>query len=347
MESITKLNNSAMGMEVLYFEDAEVQKIKGGSPSFASTGPLSLLYFPSYNRFVLQLNDWRYPILRRLPIISSDKTSFLLPAPNGFSFLLRINNALNSQGLSNLETILKNRSNFSFQGEDVSMRKLETSPDDKLTRNIKKETGPMEIISETIKSGVQTIKNKVGTWKTGTKNLTSTKKRSNLKDIKNKNFKKTAHSTFKKDFFQSGSKLSHEFLQKRKENINLSQSRDLSDLSKSASNLPQMFVNKDELEEIILRQKDLSTQGSFNLSDMMKPQESKGLLGTIKDSIQTTTETISGKLQHTSVTDSRAGQGPMEAHSRGREIGTRPINMTNPTQKTNITEFDTMTHYQG
>jgi len=247
MEAIINAPGTIKGIEVLFFEEAEVTKMRSGQPSFATYGPMSVLYFPQYNRFVLQINDWRYPLLRRLSVNSAGNGSYTLPGPNGSSFDLKITQP--GQALGNLDALLE------------GTRKLEASPEDKLVRLAAKkhaETGPKEVITETIKQAVHKVQNKVATFKTGTKNLTSTKKRINQKDIKNKDFKKESHSRLKKNFFESSQKLAGEFAQKRKDNANLNQSKQFDELKKnSASHAAIYYVPQLEIEEAILRNKDI------------------------------------------------------------------------------------------
>jgi len=181
MESIHKDSGKIKGVEVLYFEEAELEKLKSNSTSFAAIGPLSVLYFKDYHRFVLQLNDWKYPLLRRLSIIASDtinpnSRSYVLPAPNGFSFVLRLDKTANPEAVNNFETILSKNSRFSLDGEETP-KHVEMSPDDKLKRKPSKETGPKEIVSEIMKSLLEKVRVSSQTFQTKTKNLTSLKKK--------------------------------------------------------------------------------------------------------------------------------------------------------------------------
>jgi len=265
MEPITKDSSKIKGVEVLFFEEAEVEKIKGSTTSFATVGPLSVLYFKDFHRFVLQINDWRYPIMRRLSIVGIDKhstesRSYILPAPNGFSFNLNITKIASAEALKNFETILSNNSRFYYNGEQGPSKALETSPDDKLARHELKETGPKEVISEIVKGLIDKVKVTTKTMKTHTKNINSTKKRMNLKDIKTKDFKKDAHSTFKKDFFESHHKQTEEFLHKRRDNANLSKAREYDELRKTSdSSAPALFVEKQEIESTILNLREMIT----------------------------------------------------------------------------------------
>lgn len=129
---------------MLFFEDAQLQRGKGDQSSLAASGPLSVLYFKEFNRFFLCLDDWVYPLMKRLPIMGMDKVDgsssrvYCLPGQEGSCWYLRVNCYGSPQALENLESILEDCSKFSWKGE-VHKGK-EQSPDDKLSRkNIKDE----------------------------------------------------------------------------------------------------------------------------------------------------------------------------------------------------------------
>ena len=242
MEAFNFESGKAKGVEVLFFEEAEVQKMRGTTPIFAAMGSLSVLYFKDYNRFVLQLNDWRYPLLRRLNI-SGSENSFVLPGNNA-TFNLRILSNASQETLKNFETILMNNSRFGG-------KTLEASPEDKLARKTPKETATTDKVAETAKNIVEAIKSK-------TSAKTSSKKRSNLKDIKNKDFQKDASSSFSKDFFESYRKITNKFLSKRRENPNMTHTVEFTDLVKTSdSKVPTHFIYKSELEEAIISNKEI------------------------------------------------------------------------------------------
>ena len=262
MEHVVYGSGRVSGVEVLFFEEAELQKTKSTTTSFGAIGPLSVLYFSEYKRFVLQLNDWKFPLVRRLST-SGQNGTYTLPALNGFVYTLTIANG-SAQALANFDTILSNNSNFSFEKGGAPIREVEKSPEDKVVRHQSKNTSAKEIISETIKGLVENVKVKAATMKTGTKNLTSTKKRISQKDIKTKDFKTTAHSSFKKDFFESSEKASQTFLQRRRENSNLTQNREFEELKKtSKSNAPILYICREDIEEAILNNKDLAVRGGL------------------------------------------------------------------------------------
>ena len=165
---------------------------------------------------------------------------------------------MSQDALKNFETILMNNSRFAMKQNVSMMSKAEKSPDDKLMRHKGKETSMMDKVTETAKNIMENIKAKTETIKMGTKHIDSTKKRTHLKDIKNKNFKKTAHTTFKKDFFDTHQKMTMDFMNKRKENPNMRNVMDFNDLKKTHENkAPAHFIFKEDLEEFILNNKDI------------------------------------------------------------------------------------------
>ena len=256
MEPIFKHPGLAKGQEILFFEDAEVQKLKHGQTSFAASGPLSVLYFKEYHRFFLRLNDWSFPLMRRLPVIGMDKNDgsssrlYCLPGRNGFHYNLRINCYGSAEGFENFETILQECSQFTWKGEAHHGR-LEHSPDDNV-KHAKKESGLIEVIGQQLKQGVQSLKSKVKTIQTGTKNLTSRKKKLDIKAIKTKNFRKNAKSTFRKDYFLSHEKLSQDFFNLRKSNINMILPKTFQDLLDTPeSQVPALYFPKEEVSSIL------------------------------------------------------------------------------------------------
>jgi hypothetical protein len=341
MIPVQQQSGKVRGTEVLYFQDAELQKIKGNDTSYATTGTLSVLYFKEYDRFILALNDWKYPLLRRIPISASDKMnlcprSYMLPAPNGFFFNLTLQNIGNQEALFNFESILSEDSNFSFKGESHPLRKISLSPNDKLHRTLKKDTGPMETISGGLKLAGQKIKNVIKSATTGTSALTSRKKPTNLKEIKNKNFRKNATSSFKKDFFECGQKLSQDFLKKRSENLNLIQSKDYKDMKKHLDQEPSMWFWKTEIEDTILTFKDIADKNYTN-PDLM--EKAKGSFDTLKQGLQRPLDGLKEGLRE--VKDSFTGNR-MDDRSRATNTS-----MQDPNKIENARGFDAMAHSEG
>lgn len=299
MESFLKQSGKIRGIEVLYFADAEIEKIQGNKPSFASFGPLSVLYFKDYNRFILQLNDWRYPLSRRLNISSSSSKddsgsrTYNLPALSGSHYNLKINNVSNGQSFENFESILDNSSRFSVFGKEIPYRKIEESPDDKFVSRGRKLSDAKEMITETVKQVIQKVQRKASAFKSGTKNLTSTKKKLNLNELKTKDFRKDAKSRIKNDFISSTEKLSDEFLQRRKDNPNLTEAREFNDLKgTSDSQAPSLYLNKEEIEYAILKYKIINQRPA----SPEKPEEKKGLMASLRDGVQNVRGRVAGML---------------------------------------------------
>jgi len=261
-------SKQVQGQESLYFDQAQILKFKGDRIAFASSGPLSIIYFKEYDRFVLKLNDWKFPLIKRLPILSMDANkngpkTYILPASNGFLYKLTIEEST-PQALLNLESIIKSNSCFAIKGEEAPFRKIEDSPDDKLTRQLSKDTGPIEIIGETLKTGVEKFKIAGKTLTSGTLGITSRKQKLDLKSLRNKNFKKKAKSSFKQDFFIQGRSETQDLMNKRKNNLNRIQTQPMYHL-KRGPNLPNISIFREDLENCILNNKALASLGHFNL----------------------------------------------------------------------------------
>jgi len=306
MEPIFQEKNRVAGVEVLRFEHAELEKIKGSDRIFAAIGPLSVLYFKDYNRFVLQLNDWKYPLLRRLPIMGAHKMNVQerllhLPALNGFHFDLKIMNIHSSEALLNLEAILRENAGFYYKGEEIAFRKMDASPDDKLMRMkpqgmMDKMGEKMDMMGKEIKMGMDKMKNMKISGKEMKIQGMDSRKRVMIKDIKRRNFKREAHASFKKDWFESHEKMTKDIHVMRKHNFANFKPRNIDEI-RHADHLPLMYLNREDVEESILRNKDMASIGKFNLShDMPKKEEKKGLMSQIKEGLHDMKEAITGRV---------------------------------------------------
>ena len=252
MEPIFQQPGSSQCLEIFFFPDSEIQKLKGGQISFAVTGPLSVLYSKDYNRFFLRLDDWFYPLMRRLPVIGMNKNDgsssrvYCFPGHNGFWYNLRVNWYGSSQGLQNFESILQEYTKFSWKGEAHHGR-VEQSPDDKLVRRSEKEV--QQVSGKDIPCHPKKIEME---GETETKNLTSRKEFMDLRDIKYRNFRKEAKSTIGKNFIESEKKSSQEFINLRKSNLNMSLTKSLEDLLKtSETQVPSLYLPKEEVSDVI------------------------------------------------------------------------------------------------
>jgi len=289
------------GVEVLYFEDVEVQKVKGNSTSFASMGPLSVLYFKNFDRFVLKLNGWTYPLMRRIPVTSEGKI-FSFPASNGFTYRLIFNNP-SAESFSNFETILSNNAR-------IGDRKLSASPNDRIVR---KTSGHKEgaNVAGLIRSGVEKIK-EAAKGLTSTKKATVAKKRMMPGSIKKTNYRKSAKATFKKDFFETEQKLTQKFLEHRKGNLNLTQTKEFAELKKTTDKVAStLFLKKEAIEDSILRQKDLIKARNF-VADVA---EKKGIVESIKQGMTGIRDQVSGMVHREApkeVTHTEGQQGLVE-----------------------------------
>lgn len=107
----------AKGLEILTFKDSELERTYASQTSFIAAGALHVIYFEAYNRFIISINDWRYVLLRRMPVVGSDTrlpgpVTYTLPTCDGF-YTLRLISVDNLASVKNFETILANSSKFS------------------------------------------------------------------------------------------------------------------------------------------------------------------------------------------------------------------------------------------
>ena len=62
--------NGLKGLNVLTIPDAEVL-IKDDDETHVESGILNVLFIPEYSRFILQLNNWLYALIKELPITAT------------------------------------------------------------------------------------------------------------------------------------------------------------------------------------------------------------------------------------------------------------------------------------
>jgi len=122
-----------IGLEVLSFDSVELTKNKVGKNTFMEVGTLRVVYFQEFDRFLLDLGDWEYALLKRIPVTCSSRTdkesrTYTFPTYSGY-YVLKISKIIHPEALQNFETILSNASKFSYLEEDVPIRQNELSPD--------------------------------------------------------------------------------------------------------------------------------------------------------------------------------------------------------------------------
>lgn len=111
-----------LGIEILSFPGVEIEQTIGSKHSFNTVGTLDLLYFSEYNRFILSLHHWNFPLFKELPIIKSsegfiDPIIYILPIDDGF-YTLKFTQVFHVEAIENLETIFKHNSSF-ISGTDA------------------------------------------------------------------------------------------------------------------------------------------------------------------------------------------------------------------------------------
>jgi len=90
-------SDTIKGIRVLSFEDTELYKVlpETNSESLIESGPLNVVFFDEFDRFLLFLNLWDYALLKRLSVTSSNPNevgtrTYTFPSSDG-NLILKIN----------------------------------------------------------------------------------------------------------------------------------------------------------------------------------------------------------------------------------------------------------------
>lgn len=112
-----------MALEILRFEQVELQeKIKDNS-SIVGSGTLFVLFLKDCSRFLLCLNDWKYLLMKRLPVMTFYKKEvntlcYSFPTLNGL-YILRFSHIAHKEAVKNFDTILTHNSDFYQQSDSM------------------------------------------------------------------------------------------------------------------------------------------------------------------------------------------------------------------------------------
>lgn len=139
-------NSEVKGIEVLTFFNAELYKVKGAESTFRTSGILSVLYIPYYKRVLLYLNDFTYCVLKRLPVVASPKAEaqtrvYTFPQYNNSGYKIKLSKIEFVESIANFETILKNNSRFSYEGESLTAKRDLSPHHDQLHHYDEEHTG--------------------------------------------------------------------------------------------------------------------------------------------------------------------------------------------------------------
>lgn len=118
------------GLELLRFDNVELTEKTNHRNTTITKGNLSILFLKDSFRFLLCLNDWKYLLMKRLPVMAYIKhdthvLSYSLPTIDGL-YILRFPQIAHPEAIKNFETILKHNSDFYRQNESMSTVKQES-----------------------------------------------------------------------------------------------------------------------------------------------------------------------------------------------------------------------------
>jgi len=239
------------GFEVLSFEGVELTCTKGDENFFVDLGNLLVLYFQENIRFILNLNEWSYCLLKRLSVTSSSRTNmrqriYTLPSEDGY-YILKISNIPHPEAIQNFETILDHCTTFSYQEEQEEL----------IEDQVNQINGEFEIQDET-----------------------SPKKR-------NGRYSEEAEAAFhplstaekiKRGFTNMAEALSRTFIKGEEENVNLTSVKDFESLKAVDPRfLTRYEFSRHELESAAMRSRDFFFRSSVQVSESITNSSSSSV----------------------------------------------------------------------
>ncbi len=114
-------NTFIRGIKILEVENVKIYQVPNNSSQLSNLtrGKLYIYYFPEYDRYIFRLNSFQYALSPYLPILATLNVehgfrSYILPNVGGH-FVLKLKTTPIPAVIKNLETILANYSQFSYQ----------------------------------------------------------------------------------------------------------------------------------------------------------------------------------------------------------------------------------------
>ena len=114
-------NTFIRGIKILDVENVKIYQVPNNSSQLSNLtrGKLFIYYFPEYDRYILRLNSFQYALSPYLPILATLNVehgfrSYILPNIGGH-YVLKLKTTPIPAVIKNLETILANYSQFSYQ----------------------------------------------------------------------------------------------------------------------------------------------------------------------------------------------------------------------------------------
>ncbi len=108
---------------ILSLNIVEIYHVLDKKHKLVTKGPLQILYLQSHQCFILRVKDFNYHLSKEIPFVAcpskegSGLPSYVFPNVDGY-YVMKIVHVNSYEGLSSLESILNNHTNFSYQVEE-------------------------------------------------------------------------------------------------------------------------------------------------------------------------------------------------------------------------------------
>jgi len=122
-------SDKTTGINVLTFDGVELYRVRNDKVTFETIGTLRVVYFPDYFQFVLYLNDWRYVLLKELPILKyctncSDSNVYYFKSKDAIVYV-KFPQVFPVESIQNFDTILEHNSVLLKNEEELEEIKLQ------------------------------------------------------------------------------------------------------------------------------------------------------------------------------------------------------------------------------
>jgi len=124
---------------ILSLNIVEIYQVLDKKHTLVTKGPLQILYLQSHQCFILRVKDFNYHLSKEIPFVACPNKqgtglpSYVFPNVDGY-YVMKVIHVNSYEGLSRLESVLNNHTNFSYQVEEEKTKqgpKEEAKKDDR------------------------------------------------------------------------------------------------------------------------------------------------------------------------------------------------------------------------
>ena len=109
---------------ILSIQNVELYQTQSKKTSLMTKGTLNVLFLPSHNCFLLQVNNFNYHLSKELPFVAhldpnpSAYSSYFFPNVEGY-YIIKIIDVKTPESISSFETILSNHCTLTYHQEQI------------------------------------------------------------------------------------------------------------------------------------------------------------------------------------------------------------------------------------